>query len=371
MTRILLTGATGWVGSALAAELQARGHPLLCLVRGPGGAERLSRLLAAPAQTLDADLSRAGAGVSPADLERWRGQVDLVVHAAAVARLDEAVERERWQVNVEGTSAVLALAAALGARTFCQISSGSVAGDAASFSEEDLDVGQRFHNGYERSKLEAERRVREWPGRWLILRLPGMVGEHATGATRFYRTGTFYAVMGAYWALREELRTEWQQGDWLALQAEQIRFGSDGMLELPVHVPYASSSPCPLVPVDWMARTAADLLALDHAAGTFHLMDPSPRSLGAVFGDSLRQIRIHPPWPGMVPPEIATPWNRFIRRIFDRMVKIHLPYLGRLARYSNVRLPRTLGAGYISPPPMDEPFIRRLLDHAVAHQFSS
>lgn len=371
MTRVLLTGATGWVGSALAAELQARGHELLCLVRGGGGVERLSHLRLAPADLLEADLCLPGAGVSAAEVARWRGRVDAVVHSAAVARLDQAVERERWQVNVEGTAALLSLAAALGVRTFCHVSSCSVAGDAASFTEEDLDVGQRFRNGYERSKLEAERLVRGWPGRWLVLRLPGMVGEHATGVTRFYRTGTFYAVMGAYWAVREELRTEWKGGDWLALQAEEIRFGSDGMLQLPLHVAYSPSAPCALLPVDWAARTAADLLALDRAAGTFHLVDAAPRSTGWAFGTALRHLRIHPPWPGMPRPDASTPWLRFIRRTFDRMVKVHEPYLASVPRLSCVNLPRVLGNDFRPPPPMDEAFVQRLLDHAVAHQFSS
>ena len=67
--RILLTGATGYVGGCLLDELQRRGHTVVCLVRRP---DRLAGRTVATTEIIQgdaanpADLARACAGVEVA-----------------------------------------------------------------------------------------------------------------------------------------------------------------------------------------------------------------------------------------------------------------------------------------------------------------
>lgn len=104
-------------------------------------------------------------------------------------------------INVEGTRRVLQFGECCGARgglrRFCHISTAYVAGDhSGCFSEDDLEVGQRFRNAYEQSKFEAERLVGRWRSRLpiAVLRPSIVVGERGSGWT------TSFNVI--YWPLR-------------------------------------------------------------------------------------------------------------------------------------------------------------------------
>src|SRR5687767_11207975 len=76
--RVLLTGATGLIGGAIARALLDRGHEVVCAVRDPG------RLQLGPAaRALQVDLS----AMPPADW--WRPHlegVDAVVNAVGILR---------------------------------------------------------------------------------------------------------------------------------------------------------------------------------------------------------------------------------------------------------------------------------------------
>ena len=145
-----ITGATGFIGGALAEYLHRRGWQVTAGVR-PASAGKLPagspfRVVAAPLEA-----------VPPAAL---RGQV--VFHAAAI--------RNRWgtpperyhQVNVEGTRALLQAAAEGGARRFVYLSSVGVYGWPGI-----LEIDERTPlddtpaaTPYHRSKIAAERVVR-------------------------------------------------------------------------------------------------------------------------------------------------------------------------------------------------------------------
>ncbi len=96
MQRALVTGATGFVGSNLVAELRARGWTVRCLVREPN---RASALVA-----LGADVQRGS--LQDADsLAAAVPEVDVVFHVAG--RVSALKRQEFFVDNVEGTRAVM------------------------------------------------------------------------------------------------------------------------------------------------------------------------------------------------------------------------------------------------------------------------
>ena len=110
---VLVTGATGGIGAAVAGAYARRGSPLVLLARSKGLLEQLGAECTArgvPVLVTVADVSDAGAveAAFEAAVQRF-GRVDVVVHTAAVAaygRIEE-VPAEVWDrvqlVNVGGT----------------------------------------------------------------------------------------------------------------------------------------------------------------------------------------------------------------------------------------------------------------------------
>src|SRR6266540_1156248 len=116
--KVLVTGATGLLGSAIARELVARGHEVSALVR-PG-----SDL--APLAGLAVEVAR-GDVLDAASLSAALAGRDAVVHAAGLARIGSDPEATR-AVNVRGTELVLGAALEAGVARAVHTSSTSVMG---------------------------------------------------------------------------------------------------------------------------------------------------------------------------------------------------------------------------------------------------
>jgi nucleoside-diphosphate-sugar epimerase len=123
--RVLVTGATGFIGSALVPVLGERGHEVRVVGR-------------------DAGLERALQGC------------DAVIHLANLAhgRFDP---RTLWRVNVEGTRALAMAAAAHDVRRMVYLSSIKASGEETSVSAFDGTETPAPQDLYGRAKLAAER----------------------------------------------------------------------------------------------------------------------------------------------------------------------------------------------------------------------
>src|SRR5262245_10680289 len=115
----LVTGATGFIGGALAATLAAAGWEVRVLVR-PSGRARLAG--AARYRVFEADLAGP-----PTALERAAAGCDVVFHAAALRDHWGATPEEYRRTNVEGTRRLLAAATGRAAR-FVHVSSVGILG---------------------------------------------------------------------------------------------------------------------------------------------------------------------------------------------------------------------------------------------------
>lgn len=141
--KVLVTGASGFLGRAVAAELVAAGHDVRTLQRRPSQVPGATDVLGS--LTDAAAVARAVAGVSG------------VVHLAAKVSLagDPAEFRA---VNVEGTRSLLDAAERAGVSRFVQVSSPSVAHVGASLTGVGAEPASPEHarGDYARTKAEAE-----------------------------------------------------------------------------------------------------------------------------------------------------------------------------------------------------------------------
>jgi dihydroflavonol-4-reductase len=151
----LVTGATGFVGSAVARTLAARGHNLRLLTRA--SSDR-SNLVGLDAEVVVGDLT------DPASLDRAAAGCRYVVHVAADYRIWVPDPNDMLRANVEGAVAMVRAAANAGAERIVHCSSVAALGLIGDGSVSDETTPAResdFIGIYKRSKFLAERAVLE------------------------------------------------------------------------------------------------------------------------------------------------------------------------------------------------------------------
>ncbi|MDA8237859.1 MAG: complex I NDUFA9 subunit family protein [Chloroflexi bacterium] len=153
MSTVLVTGASGFVGSHVLPELLAGGHRVVALVRSErAGATVRRRLPDALAAGLEL---RTGDVLDPPTLGAALAGVDAVVHLVAIPR-DWNGGKDLLRVNLGGTRNVIAAMEAAGVRRLVHLGA--------------LGVEDRPELHYATSKARAERAVRESGLDWTILK---------------------------------------------------------------------------------------------------------------------------------------------------------------------------------------------------------
>jgi len=165
--RVLITGATGRVGSRLVKQLAVRGYDIRALVRDPA---RAAGLRAQRVEIMRGDL------LDQNSLESAVKRVDAVVHCAT-AYFDEATSEQAMEVNELGSERLAKFARDAGVRRLVFTSTGLVYGDTGGRIAREDDVCEP-PPGYFASKLATERLLLAVDGFDVrVLRLPFVYGD--------------------------------------------------------------------------------------------------------------------------------------------------------------------------------------------------
>jgi NAD(P)-dependent dehydrogenase (short-subunit alcohol dehydrogenase family) len=253
-----VTGATGFIGRHLVQELvENREGDIFVLCRESslprlelmaaqwGGGDRIVPVIG--------DLGSDLLGVDGEWIAQHRGGIDHFFHLAAIYDMTASAELNET-LNVGGTRAALALAGALEAGCFHQVSSVAASGDYRGvFDETMFDEGQGLPSAYHRTKFESERIVREeCPVPWRVYRPAIVVGHSETGAMD--------KIDGPYYFFPLLKRMRDLLPGWLPLVG--IDLGDTNV-----------------VPVDYVAKAMDHLAHVPgHDGEAFHLVNPEPQN---------------------------------------------------------------------------------------------
>lgn len=170
--RIAITGATGFIGSQLAAYLIARGDEIRAIVR-PESSRRTP-----PSTTI------VRAALSKAALVPAFRDIETVVHVAGITQATRRSDFDR--INVEGTRAVAQAAEESGA-SVVYISSLAAAGPASLTRPHTESDPPRPATPYGQSKLDGEHALAGAARRWTALRPGPVYGPGDRAFLRLFR----------------------------------------------------------------------------------------------------------------------------------------------------------------------------------------
>lgn len=265
---VLITGATGIMGSWVLAGALDRGYRPIVLMRDSDPAQARKRVdavlrLVKRDSELDkvrivfGDVRRPALGLDPNVLQELRATLDGFIHCAACISFDARQKDELWATNVEGVTHMLRFLAGTSIPLY-HVSTAYVAGRRQGrVLETELDLNQTFNNMYEESKLEAESLVNDALDDGNIsgaVFRPGIL----VGASKDGRISQFLNFYG-FLQLIDIAASGALNGQ------RRLRFVAD---------PTATKN---LVPVDWAAEALWRLIETEGASGqTYHLTNPAP-----------------------------------------------------------------------------------------------
>ncbi|MEO5666837.1 MAG: SDR family oxidoreductase [Bdellovibrionota bacterium] len=308
MSRLIVSGCTGFVGSYALPQLAKNFERITAIVR-PKSLEIAQRRWQdmKNVEFLSGDLTLPGVFHDVRNIASQFADVTDVLHMGALYDL-QASASDSYLANVMGTQNILDVAGLLPKlERFHHVSTVAISGDFPGRLKETMfNVGQKFSNPYAQTKYRAEGLVGSWKAsdvKRLVYRLGIVVGDS--------QSGHISKIDGPYYLL-DSLRRHH------ALWKTLTRFG-----RLPL--PFDPEALLPLIPVDLAATQLSEMVSHPNSTRgrlrTYHLSGAHvpvrtvlERSL-AEFGCSAELIAV-PKF--LVPRRIATQFG-IPRELFDYM----------------------------------------------------
>lgn len=382
--RILVTGATGFLGAHIAVALLKAGYRVAVLARPSktlSARARIARLAvwfgldeasAGALEVVEGDiLDPAWARAAPGGAA-WPGKVDEVVHCASNTAFAERKRAEVEAANVDGLRHTLDLAARGGCVFFHHVSTAYVAGRRTGPCREDWVEEGPFTNVYEESKARGEVLARDAcrrEGIRLNVYRPTIVyGDSRTGRT--LRFNALYFPVKATVTLRDIYLADIRERGGRKAAALGIRLAEGGGLVMPARLEVAREGGLNLVPVDHCVRAFLAIFEDGLDGGIYHIANPRATRIEdlVIYGQrrfGIEGIETCGPEAFLSRPKSA------LESLYDSYLEVYKPYMQDTRTFDDSRAATILAKRGLVCPEFDYEIFSRCMDFAVQADWGS
>jgi len=340
MRKVLMTGITGLVGSSFAVNVLKRDTDLhlLAITRAKkdisarnrvietiqeqcafDGTPELAEGLLERIDVLEGDISDPmHLAMSPL----LQG-IDAIFHCAADVNLGLDSGGQTFNVNFNGTKALLKIANELKVSAFHYVSTAYVAGKSVGKVMEEASPADDWNNAYERSKFESEKIVRSAGIPYTIHRPSIIVGRRNDGKIR--KPLAFYYILEFLAVLKERLcaKSHVDPADVLDMNLRLNAFPSESVY---------------FVPIDYVCEVSSALFFLPCENKTYHITGNTPVSTRAIEEAIMKTLQVQ----NVRIEEQFTDWT-MDEKLLHRFLGEFLPYFGSKAIFDVSNIEATFG----------------------------
>jgi nucleoside-diphosphate-sugar epimerase len=302
---IVLTGATGFLGSHLMASLLDEHNRVIVLGRSSKEStfnERIKKLmgwfgpLEIKPELLEIDFLKPFLGLSPAEYIWLCKNTKQIVHCASDTSFSERKRESVLKSNVESLEGILQFAADSEANFFHYISTAYVAGTNVKICRECLpSPSTEYLNVYEESKAMAEIRISEYCRTnsipYTIIRPSVVYGDSKTG--RSLKFNALYFPIQSVKYLKEIYLNDIMTNQGRKSKELGIYIDEEGYLFMPLKIMLPERGSLNIIPVDYFTEATMRIIYRPYSGGIFNLTNSSPTRLEmiSVYNEKLMKVR--------------------------------------------------------------------------------
>ncbi|TVL97242.1 MAG: hypothetical protein CV087_22595 [Candidatus Brocadia sp. WS118] len=374
---MLITGATGFLGSFITQELFEAGFYLILLIRNSNQAEARERIseafpsfgntkpvsdkLSARVEIVEGDISHKHFGLHAKDYSRISDTVDEVFHCAAATKFYHESDNMLVQTNVYGTEHLAWFCLSGKRKRLHYMSTAYVAGTRRdTVFEHELEKNQTFNNNYEKSKFAAEKLLRQFTAKYnipaTIYRPSIIIGDSRTGVTRNY-DNIYVFGKGLHRLKNYDIQKSNKDTSWSSKKS----IGYSPALRIPGD----KHATINLVPVDYVTQAIVAISGQEQSINkTFQIVNPSPPTLGELaewmtVATGIHRVRIVPMYEFQMQPETLE------EKLFLKGTETFQPYMFGEPYFDSTSTRTMLSGTTIECPLITQEVINRFLRYAL------
>ena len=373
----LITGATGLIGSHIAADLLRKGHRIIVFVRSKGNlgaAQRfyslcdfmgLSPSLRSNVAIVEGSLDKHHLGLEKSIYDELCAQTGCIIHCAGNTTFSAKQKSESERDNITGLQNVLDFCSGSRCSWFHLISTVYTAGVTTGVCKERLDKPGMFTNIYEETKFRSELMTldfcRENGIGATILRPSIVVGDSRNGRT--FRFNGLYYPLKALILIRDMFRNDILSGNGRRAQRMSISC-ENRKVNIPLRLEYNHGEGINLVPIDFVVNAVNAIIEQPHNEHVYHIASKTYVSIAELieFTHAFFGITgLSPVSTGFFHGHKKTP----LECLFNGYIEPYLPYMRDRRTFSTKNTDSVLVSRGITCPAFDYELFSRCMRYAL------